>query len=66
MVKLKNYGNETAENIRLSLQHEGQTKPVGTVSIEAQSSRIDTVPITILRTGWHEGQLNITDYSRSV
>ncbi|MEZ5055958.1 MAG: BatA domain-containing protein [Saprospiraceae bacterium] len=62
LVKLKNYGNETAENIRLSLQHEGQTKPVGTVSIEAQSSRIDTVPITILRTGWHEGQLNITDY----
>jgi hypothetical protein len=62
LVRIRNHSDQEMENIRLSLQHENQTKPVGTVSIPGQSSRIDTVPITILRTGWHEGKLTITDY----
>ncbi|MCB0661403.1 MAG: VWA domain-containing protein, partial [Saprospiraceae bacterium] len=62
LVKIKNHSNQEIENIRLSLQHENQSKPVGTLSLPAQSSLIDTVPITILRTGWHEGKLTITDY----
>lgn len=62
LVKVRNHSTQEIENIRLSLQHENQNKPVGTLSIPAQTSRIDTVPITILRTGWHEGKLSITDY----
>ncbi|MFT5263976.1 MAG: hypothetical protein ACI8YQ_002720 [Polaribacter sp.] len=62
IVKIKNHSDDAADNIRLSLQHEGQTKPVGTLSIPARSSVTDTVNITILRTGWHEAVLNITDY----
>lgn len=62
IVKVKNHSDEDADNIRLSLQHDGQTKPVGTLSIPARSSVTDTVNITILKTGWHEAVLNITDY----
>ncbi|MDB4727613.1 BatA domain-containing protein [Saprospiraceae bacterium] len=61
-VKVRNLSAEPVENIRLSIQYEGQTKPVGTLTIPAQSSVIDTVPITILRTGWHKAKLEITDY----
>ena len=62
IVKIKNHSDEPAENIRLSLQHEGQNKPVGTLSIPPRAVIMDTVQITILRTGWHEAVLNITDY----
>ncbi len=61
-VKIRNLSNESAENVRLSIQYEGQTKPVGTLNIPAQSSITDTVPITILRTGWHQAKLEITDF----
>ncbi len=62
IVKVTNRSNEAAENIRLSLRHEGQVKPVGTLSIPANSSVTDTVNITILKTGIHEAVLEITDY----
>lgn len=62
IVKVENLSNEDAENVRLSLRHEGQVKPVGTLSIPANSAVTDTVNITILRTGWHEAELEITDY----
>jgi len=62
VIKVKNHSDEDADNIRLSLQHEGQQKPVGTLSIPARSSVTDTINITIMRTGWHQAVLNITDY----
>lgn len=62
LVKVRNTGDEAAENVKLSLRHDGQTKPVGTLNIPAKSSITDTVPITILKTGWHEGELALTDY----
>ena len=62
VVRVKNQSDEDAENIRLSLKHEGQTKPIGTLNIRARSTTTDTVNITILKTGWHEAELNITDY----
>jgi len=62
IINVKNHSDQEAENIRLSLRHEGQVKPVGTLSIPAFSAVRDTVNITILRTGWHEAELNITDY----
>lgn len=62
VVQVRNLSNENVDNIRLSLKHEGQTKPVGTLSIPALSSTLDSVNIAILRTGWHEAELAITDY----
>lgn len=62
IVQIKNNSPEPAENIRLSVKYEGQSKPVGTLNIPAESFVRDTVNINISRTGWHEAELNITDY----
>ena len=62
VIRVKNHSDREAENIRLSLKHEGQVKPVGTLTIPPRASKTDTINITILRTGWHEAELNITDY----
>ena len=62
IVKVRNLSEEAAENIRLSIRYEGQTRPVGTLNVPARASVLDTVNLTILRTGWHEAELNITDY----
>ncbi len=61
-VKMVNKSDAVAENVRLSLNYEGQTKPEGTVSIPAGGEAVDTVNLTILRPGWHEVELAITDY----
>ena len=62
IVKVKNHTNEASENIRLSLKIDGQDKPVGTLRIPAKSAVTDTINIPILRTGWHEAMLSLTDY----
>ncbi|MEM1321769.1 MAG: BatA domain-containing protein [Bacteroidota bacterium] len=62
IIRLVNHSDQDAENIRLSLRHEGQVKPIGTLSIPAGASITDTANITILRTGWHEAEVSITDY----
>ena len=62
IVRVRNNSSEQAENIRLSVKYEGQSKPVGTLTIPAESFVRDTVNINISRTGWHEAELNITDY----
>ena len=46
----------------LALKLDGQDKPVGLLNIKAHSSVEDTINITILRTGWHEADLSITDF----
>ncbi len=62
VVKLSNKGREAAENVRLSFFHEGQNKPVGTVNVPAGGFILDTINVSVLRTGWHEARLEITDY----
>ena len=62
LVKLSNRSDEAATDIRLSLRHDGQTKPVGAINIPARSTRLDTVSFTILHSGWHEARLSVTDY----
>lgn len=61
-IKVSNWGETDAENVRVSILYEGQNKPVGTINVAARSSAIDTANITILRTGWHEVELSISDY----
>ncbi|MEM0993376.1 MAG: BatA domain-containing protein [Bacteroidota bacterium] len=62
LIKIRNLGNEAAENIRLSINYGGQNKPIGTLNIPAGESIIDTAKITILKTGWQTAELVITDY----
>jgi hypothetical protein len=62
VVKVRNYSTEPAENVRVTLKHNGQDKPVGTFNIPAKSVVTDTVNITVLSTGWHDATLTLTDY----
>ena len=62
IIRVSNHSNTPADNLRLSLQYDGQEKPVGTLSIPANSYVIDTVALTIQRTGWHEAKIAVTDY----
>ncbi len=61
-VRVHNYGSDAAENVRLSLHYRGEKKPVGTLSVPARGTVIDTIPLTIRATGWHEAVLEITDF----
>lgn len=62
VVRVTNHSDEDIENVRLTLEYDGQVKPVGSLSISARQSITDTINITILRTGWHEAKLELTDY----
>ncbi len=62
VVKVRNYSTEPAENVRVTLKHNGQDKPVGTFNIPAKSVVTDTVNLTVLTTGWHDATLTLTDY----
>lgn len=62
IIKVKNWSNETAENVRLTVRYDGETKPVGELSIPANASVVDTVSINIPTPGWHEAELAVTDY----
>jgi hypothetical protein len=62
VVQVTNHSNEDVDNIRLALNHEGQTKPVGTLTIPGGQTVSDTVNITLLNTGWHEARISITDF----
>jgi hypothetical protein len=61
-VRISNRSDEQADDVRVTLRHDGQTKPVGSVSIPARSNRLDTIPFNILHAGWHEARVSVTDY----
>ncbi|MCC6411318.1 MAG: BatA and WFA domain-containing protein [Saprospiraceae bacterium] len=62
LVQVSNRSDEDAEEVRLSLKHDKQSKPVGTLRIPARSSRIDTVSFNILHPGWHEARVSVSDF----
>ncbi|GJM31877.1 MAG: membrane protein [Saprospiraceae bacterium] len=62
VVRVRNLSNEDVDNIRLTSRQGDETKPVGTLTIPAHSSVLDTVNISILKTGWQDAELTITDY----
>lgn len=62
IIKVQNFTNQELSEVRLTLSVEGQTRPIKTLTIPAQTSLYDTVNVSILSTGWHEAKLSITDY----
>jgi hypothetical protein len=62
IVKISNRSDVESEEVRLTLLHDGQNKPVGSVRVAARGTRIDTVPFTILHPGWHEARVSLTDF----
>ena len=62
VIKLKNWGNDDAENVRISLTENGQVKPIGTVDIPAGGSVVDTASIAISQSGVIPASVSINDY----
>jgi hypothetical protein len=62
MIRLRNHGEEKAENIRLSLNLDGREKPVGSFDIEEKASLLVQATFTPSKTGWQKGSLKITDF----
>jgi hypothetical protein len=62
VVKVRNLSDREIPNVRMSLYIDNQTRPIGTLTIPAQTSVYDTIDVPVLRTGWYEAKLSITDF----
>lgn len=62
VVKVRNLSDVEIPNVRMSLTVDGQNRPVGTLTIPAQTAIYDTVDVPVLRTGWYEAKLSLTDF----
>lgn len=62
LVRVRNYGSEDLDNVRLSLNYLGQNKPEGTLSIPAQGYVVDSVNLNITEPGIGRAELRITDF----
>lgn len=62
LVRVRNYGSEDLDNIRLSLNYQGQNKPEGTLTIPAGGFITDSVYLNITEPGLGQAELRITDY----
>ncbi len=61
IVHFENNGN-TDQDVQFRIRYEGQERPQGVVSIEANGVATDTININVSRVGWHEVELLIDDY----
>ena len=62
IVKITNHSDNDRNDVPLQLNLDNQVKPIGNIAVKAQSTTYDTLNITIIRTGWHEAELSITDF----
>ncbi|MBP6184553.1 MAG: BatA domain-containing protein [Saprospiraceae bacterium] len=62
IVRVKNHGAASVEQVRLSLLDGPQEKPVGTMNIPANSQVFDTIIYTPQQSGWQALELRINDY----
>ncbi len=62
VVKIRNLSTSEIPNVRLSLSIKGQSRPIGTLTIPAQTAVYDTIDVPVLETGWHEAKITITDF----
>lgn len=62
IVKLTNYSDSKQDEVTLTVLQNGQKKPAGSFSIEANSSITDTVNLTMLTEGQQDIMLQIRDY----
>ena len=62
LVRVRNYGDENLDNVRLSSTYLGQNKPEGTLRIPAGAAVVDSVYLNVSQGGSGAARLQITDY----
>jgi hypothetical protein len=62
LVRVKNHGEETVENVRLSIASNGQEKPEGRLTIPAGNTVTDTINYSVFNTGWQTAEVKISDF----
>ena len=61
-VKIHNYGQTDQNKLRLSLQLNGENRPIGSLDVPANSSIYDTISLNLNKTGWYLAELQLTDF----
>ncbi|SKB88580.1 vWA domain-containing protein [Daejeonella lutea] len=62
VVKLRNNSDEEAENIPVRIMINKQQKAIGSLSIAPRATSTDTLSFSGLKSGWQEGEIEITDF----
>jgi len=62
VVNLTNYGEESKGEVRLFVNQNGQSKPVGSFDISGNSKLTDTIDLVFLEGGWQNIEIKIEDY----
>ncbi len=62
LVRISNQGNTSQEDLRISLNHNGKKRPEGTMDIDANSSKVDTINLLVTQSGWQRVEIKIDDY----
>jgi hypothetical protein len=62
VVKVSNHGQETLEQIRLSMRDQQQEKPVSVLTIPGGQAVFDTIVYTPQQSGWQSLSLHISDH----
>jgi hypothetical protein len=61
MVRLKNYAGKIAEKVPLKMLINGVQKSLGSFTVEAHSSQVDTLTFSGLQAGWQRGEIQLQD-----
>lgn len=62
VVRLKNYGDQVANNIPVKLIVNNQQKAISSLTIAAGKTTMDTLSFSGLNLGWQKGQITIKDF----
>jgi Aerotolerance regulator N-terminal len=62
VLKVTNNSEQPVENVAVTLKYENQSKPIGSINLKPKETRLDTVNVSVLKPGWHQATLQITDF----
>lgn len=62
IVQVQNYSEQSIEQLRLSLELDGQERPAGLLKLEPRAKVYDTINVTVTEMGWHEAKISLKDY----
>lgn len=62
LFSIHNYTPDDADNIRVTIDIDGQERPEGSVDAKGIDIKIDTANITVMKAGWHELAIRISDF----